>query len=113
MYEIFEKLLKERNITAYRVAKDTGITTATLTDWKKGRTQPKMDKLQKIADYFGVSLDYLCGKEEKDPVQHHEISDEDIKFALFGGGPVTDAQYAEVKQFVNFIKERDAHGSIG
>ncbi|SCI17942.1 Uncharacterised protein [uncultured Ruminococcus sp.] len=34
MYEIFEKLLKERGITAYRVSKDTGISTATLTDWK-------------------------------------------------------------------------------
>lgn len=65
MYEIFESLLRERGITSYRVAKDTGITSATLSDWKNGKSQPKVDKLQKIADYFGVSLDYLCGKEEE------------------------------------------------
>lgn len=62
MYEIFETLLKERNVTAYRVAKETGIATATLSDWKNGRSKPKQDKLKKIADYFGVSLDYLVGK---------------------------------------------------
>lgn len=111
MYEIFQKLLDERHVTAYQVSKATGISTGSLTDWKKGRSHPKMDKLQKIADYFGVSIDYLRGNEKAPVAEHHEVSDEDIKFALFGGGPVTDAQYAEVKQFVNFIKERDAHGS--
>ena len=66
MYEIFEKLLKEHNLTAYKVAKETGLTTATLTNWKKGRYTPKQDKLQKIADYFGVSLRYLTtGVEEE------------------------------------------------
>ena len=65
MYEIFADLLKQHGITAYRVAKDTGITTATLTDWKKGRSTPKADKLQKIAAYFGVSVDYLLGKEKE------------------------------------------------
>jgi transcriptional regulator with XRE-family HTH domain len=61
MYEIFEQLLKEHNVTAYRVAKETGITTATLTSWKQGKYTPKQEKLQKIADYFGVTIDYLLG----------------------------------------------------
>lgn len=66
MYEIFENLLKERGITAYKVAQDTGITTATLSSWKKGRYTQKREKLQKIADYFGVTVDYLMtGKEEQ------------------------------------------------
>ena len=70
MYEIFEKLLKEHGITAYRVSKETGVTTATLTSWKQGKYTPKPEKMQKIADYFGVSLSYLMtGKEdsEKEP----------------------------------------------
>lgn len=61
MYENFEKLLKERGISAYKVAKDTGIGTATLSNWKTGKYTPKADKLQKIADYFGVTLEYLTG----------------------------------------------------
>lgn len=63
MYDIFEELLQKHGITAYKVAKETGIATSTLSDWKKGRSTPKQDKLQKIADYFGVTLAYLLGTE--------------------------------------------------
>lgn len=66
MYEKFEELLKKNNVTAYRVAKETGVTTATLTSWKQGKYTPKMEKLQKIADYFGVTTEYFTGEEEKE-----------------------------------------------
>lgn len=65
MYEIFEMLLKKYGVTAYKVAKETGIATSTLSDWKKGRSTPKQDKLQKIADYFNVTLTYLLGTDDK------------------------------------------------
>lgn len=61
MYERFEKLLKEHGISTYRVAKDTKITTSLFSQWKSGKNQPKTSTLQKIADYFGVSLDWLLG----------------------------------------------------
>lgn len=76
MYEIFEKLLNEKGISVYKVSKETGITTATLTSWKQGKYTPKQDKLQKIADFFGVSLDYLLGRTEQKT--HVEIPDENI-----------------------------------
>lgn len=83
MYEIFEKLLKEHNLTAYKVAKDTGLTTATLTNWKKGRYTPKQDKLQKIAEYFGVSLEYLTtGKEPASRDSLTAKDERDIKQAI-------------------------------
>lgn len=64
MYEIFEHLLQKYGITAYKVSKETGITQSTLSDWKRGKSTPKTGNLQKIADFFGVSLDYLTtGKE--------------------------------------------------
>ena len=47
MYEIFEQLLSKYGVTAYKVAKETGITTATLSNWKQGKYTPKQDKLQK------------------------------------------------------------------
>lgn len=59
MYEIFAKLLEDRGITIYKVAKDTNIATSTLYDWKNGRSNPKIDKMIKLADYFGVSVDYF------------------------------------------------------
>ena len=59
MYEVFEQLLQKYGITAYKVSKDTGITQSTLSDWKRGRSTPKTDNMKKIADYFGVSVEYL------------------------------------------------------
>ncbi len=66
MYAKFEELLKRNNVTAYRVAKETGVTTATLTSWKQGKYTPKREKLQKIADYFGVTIEYFTGEEKKE-----------------------------------------------
>lgn len=60
-YQAFERLLKEYQVTVYRVAKDTEIPASTFTDWKKGRSVPKLDKLKKIADYFHVPIEMLIG----------------------------------------------------
>lgn len=62
MYSIFEQLLKERGVTVYRVSKETGISQTTFIEWRQGKYTPKADKMQKIADYFDVSVDYLLGK---------------------------------------------------
>ena len=59
MYDVFVDLLKKKGVRAYDVSKETGISSSVFTDWKKGRYTPKADKLQKIADYFGVSLEYM------------------------------------------------------
>lgn len=64
MYTIFEELCTKRGVTPYRVSKDTGIARSTLSDWKNGESTPKQDKLKKIADYFGVTVDYLMTGEE-------------------------------------------------
>lgn len=61
MYEIFEELLKTKGVSAYKVSQEAKVPQSTLSDWKRGRSVPKLDKLQKIADYFGVSVDYLMG----------------------------------------------------
>ncbi|MBO5093770.1 MAG: helix-turn-helix domain-containing protein [Lachnospiraceae bacterium] len=74
MYEIFEQLLALKGVTAYQVAKETGIATATLSDWKRGRSTPKQDKLQKIADYFHVSLTYLLTGKENSSSENNEAN---------------------------------------
>ena len=56
MYEVFEKLLEQRGVTAYQVSKATGITQSTFSDWKHGRYMPKIDKLCTIANYFDVPV---------------------------------------------------------
>lgn len=59
MYEIFERLLKEKGVSTAEVCKAIGMRQGVISDWKYGRYTPKVDKLTKIADYFGVSLEYL------------------------------------------------------
>ncbi|WP_102412480.1 helix-turn-helix domain-containing protein [Beduinella massiliensis] len=66
MYRKFEKLLESHGVTAYRVAHATGISTSTFSGWKNGRSSPKLDKLKRIADYFGVSISYFVEEENGD-----------------------------------------------
>lgn len=48
MYQKFEQLVKARGITAYRVAKDIGLAPTVFSDWKSGKSSPKVDKLKKL-----------------------------------------------------------------
>ena len=59
-YEAYAKIRDERGYSDYRVAKETGIGAATISDWKNGITKPKLDKLFAIAKLFNVSLEELC-----------------------------------------------------
>lgn len=67
MYSIYETLLNERGLKNADIARATGISNMTLSDWKRGVSTPKQDKLMKIADYLGVSVDYLMTGEGKEP----------------------------------------------
>lgn len=67
MYEIFEQLLQKYGVSAYKVSKATGVTQSTLSDWKRGRSTPKSENMKKLADYFGVSIDYLMTGKESEP----------------------------------------------
>lgn len=55
-YEKYLFLREKAGLTDYKVSKATGIATATLTCWKQGKYQPKIDKLQALADFFKVDL---------------------------------------------------------
>ena len=65
MYEVFEQLLQKHGVSPYKVSKDTGVTQTSLSNWKTGKSTPTTKTLHRLADYFGVTLDYLMtGKEE-------------------------------------------------
>lgn len=66
MYERFQTLLLKNNVTPYKVAKETGVTQTTLSNWKTGRSTPTIKTLKKIADYFGVTVDYLMSDTGKE-----------------------------------------------
>lgn len=64
MYKKFEALLIERKLTTYKVAKDTGISNTTFSDWKRGKSKPKLEKLIILAKYFGVPVEYFAEEEK-------------------------------------------------
>lgn len=67
-YKIFEELCKQRNVKPIEISRSTGIDSATFSSWKKGTYTPKTEKRKLIADYFGVSLEYLdTGKDSNMP----------------------------------------------
>ena len=59
MYEKYEELLKKTGKTSYQVSKDTGIGQNTLSNWKTGRSKPKIEKIKILADYLGVKVEEL------------------------------------------------------
>lgn len=59
MYSIFKILLERAGVSSADVSKATGIPASTFTAWKQGTSKPKQEKLAKIADYFGVPVEYL------------------------------------------------------
>ena len=63
MYAIYERLRDDKGVTDYRVAAETGISRSTLSEWKRGKYEPKVDKLIRIANYFGISVEELLKSE--------------------------------------------------
>ena len=62
-FDQLKKICLDRGTTPTALCKALGLSTALPTNWKNGR-EPNSSTLQRIADYFGVSTDYLLGKED-------------------------------------------------
>ena len=106
----FRELCDQRNISVYRACTDIGLNRSAVAKWKNGG-KPNGSTAARLADYFGVTTDYLLGQSDDRLAASmpRTISDAEIKFALFGGdGEITDAMFDEVKQFAAFVKQREA-----
>lgn len=118
MYDIFLQLMTEKGVRPKDVARATGVAYTSLTDWKAGRSRPKVDKLQKLADYFGVSVDYLLTGKKPGEKQYY-LDDDVIELADFlMKNPeykvLFDASRKTKKEDIAFITEmiRRANGDI-
>ncbi len=76
MYEVFMQLLQKYGVSSYEVAKKTGVTQTAISNWKSGRSTPKVETMKKIADYFGVTVDYLMTGSGID-IQQNIMTDEE------------------------------------
>lgn len=76
MYEVFEQLLQKFGVTTADVCKATGIGQSTMSNWKNRRNLISGKNAQLIADYFGVSVDYLMTGKEKEGGETYYLNEE-------------------------------------
>lgn len=63
-YDRYAKVRDEKKLNDCKVAKATGITQSTFSDWKSGRSKPKIEKLIKLSEYFKVPITEFLGDED-------------------------------------------------
>ena len=102
MYKRIEQLCKDSGITVSQMCRELSITRSCLSELSKGRTERlSTANASKIADRFGVSVQYLTEGREKN-------IDDELKFALFNGSEgVTDEMFDEVRQFAEMVRLRE------
>lgn len=105
-WENFIKLCAEKGKTPTSVVLDLGYSKGTVTHWKNGHV-PQVLALHKIADYFGVTVEYLLGKETEKPQKEKAPTEEALKVALFGGADVPDELWDKVTEYAKFLIEQD------
>ncbi|MDR2833484.1 MAG: helix-turn-helix domain-containing protein, partial [Streptococcaceae bacterium] len=70
LFERIKKLSDKRGISIQKLSSDLGFSDNLIYQWKN--SSPKADRLQKVADYFHVSVDYLLGRDEQEPKVYTE-----------------------------------------
>ena len=110
------ELRRAKGITQAELARVIGVAQNTLSYWEQGKYDIDTDSLQRIADYFDCSVDYLLVRSDStassanavSPTPSPTITERDIQVALFGGDEeVTDEMWEEVKSFAEFVKSKN------
>ena len=106
--EYLRQLCRERKIPVSQLERSCGFSNGYLNPRKL--TKLPYDRAAAAAEYLGITAEeVLTGKKESAPPAESavKVTDEDIKFALFGGdGEITDEMYEEVKKFAAYLKHR-------
>lgn len=96
------KLRKERNLSMKEFGNLVGLAESTISLYENGKRQPDNEKLIQMADFFGVSVDYLLGRIEKETPPDMELSEgEKQLIALIK--ELTDEEAQELSNYVDFI----------
>lgn len=106
-YDRFARIARIYGMSPSGAALAAGLSKSAVTKWKQEPdSAPSGMVLTKLAAFFGISTSELLGECEK---QTPPVSDEAIKFALFGGSEdITQEMYDEVRSFAAFVREREA-----
>ena len=101
-WEKFSQLCATRSKSPNGVAKELGLSSGSVTSWKNGKV-PHHGTLLKIADYFGVSVDYLLGKQEAPSVDEDAVLDARIAELW---AQLDDDARADALKYIEYLKAR-------
>ena len=102
-----KELRKEKKLLQKDVASAVNHSITCISDWERGKREPSIDDLIRLADFFGVSIDYLVGREEDGVVivSGNELSKDES--ALIDKMRCLDPLNKELAyQYVDFLTER-------
>lgn len=105
--QMVEIELKKRNIPKERFYRESGISSATMSQWRKRIYSPSSAAIKKIEEYLGIT--FTIEQKEKAPTENGErsVSDAELKFALWGDcEDVSDEDLADVRRYAAFVRER-------
>ena len=97
----------EKGVSQQVIADFLGITRQSYSNYELGNREADYETLVKLSEYFETTTDYILGKSNLKSSANNTPTDDDIKFALFGGeNGISDEAYEDVKRFAAFIKEK-------
>ena len=107
-FDKLKRLCDERGISTYKACTDIGLNRAAVAKWKNGSV-PSGTTAAKLADYFGVTTDYLLGKENKKApteIGERDILD-DVDVAFYGDfKELSDDEKETVRDMVRLMRQR-------
>ena len=106
--ERIQAVMNRKGLSQNKLAKAAQISQSGLSSILSGASSPKENTLRAIADALGVSVAELTGESITRP----KPTDDDIKFALFGEGDVSDEDYEDVKRYAAFIRARKNNSTL-
>ena len=76
--ENIKKLRMARGLNQVEFAKTLGVSKQCVSNWENDNVMPSIEMLLKIADFFGVSTDYLLGRSDKRVIEVANLTEEQI-----------------------------------
>ena len=105
--ERFSELLETRGITAYKLSKETGFSQALISQWKNGKQVPSADRLMVVADYLGVSMDYLMCRTDRPELHIQEVETEKGTAELRVSKPLTDEEIEKFREMLETMGKEE------
>ena len=102
----FDTLCKEKGLTPSAAGNNMGFSRNTVSLWRNGKTQPKAHSLERIAQFFDVSTDYLLGKSNIRLPDKKYSGDDNIKLTVFGTTDIPENAWHDFERTVAHIKRK-------